>query len=315
MLNMNTKLRSLLGSGVKSYIGAKVGVELEYEGAHHALYGKKMRDWSLVQDHSLRNNGIEFVSRVLPKMEVRRALELADNVIKAEGLYTNKRCGVHVHVNCTDLPMNQVWSFILLYSLLEPHIFKRFADGREENHFCVPVMWNTNFVECMKTSATTLFKGISPPRLKKSRASTIQVEAFTFDQAIQAGLGAPATSRSTHIDLPIYHSSKYSAVNTTALKRFGTLEFRHLGGTTDIDEVYEWINFLLLLRKEARGYDDPSEIINDYIENGVECFLEFFGLPNARLTEEEEYDIVDNAFIMCGTRPTEWQSLDWALSS
>jgi len=301
MLGMDSKLKAMLGDGVKAHLGPRVGIELEYEGAPYEIFAKKMRDWSIVQDHSLRGGGMEFVSRVLRPVEVRRALELAEKVIVDNGLFSNKRCGVHVHINCTDLTMSEVWSYITLYSLLEPHIFKEFADGREENHFCVPVMYNTHFVDCMKSSACTLHAGIVS--LTKERRATHDLNTMFAELSTGKVTRAP--------DLDIYRSSKYSALNTQALKTFGTLEFRHKGGTTNIDEIERWVNFLIKLRKEAKTYSSSTEIIKDYEEQGVECFLEFFGLERGNMTDEEEYDIVDNAYMMAGRKPTDWTTMDW----
>ena len=50
-------------------------------------------------------------------------------------------------------------------------------------------------------------------------------------------------------DFPIGEHNRYLALNLDALRKFGTLEFRHMGGTKDVTRILHWINIILSLKK------------------------------------------------------------------
>ena len=98
--------------------------------------------WSLVDDPSLRK-GIELVSCKMTQVKTKAALVAAQKAINLMKLTSASRCGVHVHVNMLNLTWGQMWSFMALYTFMEPEIFAKFAPERHDNHFCVPMAWNT----------------------------------------------------------------------------------------------------------------------------------------------------------------------------
>ena len=135
-MNLNTKISTGFSWDVTK--GSAVGIELEFENSKKSIFTKRLRDWSLIADPSLRNGGVEFVSKILPKTQVNAALTRADKVIKEYNLSAHVRCGLHVHVNVTDITFGQLWAMSMLYAFAEPNIFKKFAADRVDNHFCVP---------------------------------------------------------------------------------------------------------------------------------------------------------------------------------
>lgn len=52
-------------------------------------------------------------------------------------------------------------------------------------------------------------------------------------------------------EIPHLEAFRYSALNADALRKFGTLEFRHLGGTDDKVKITRWINLIFCLKKYA----------------------------------------------------------------
>lgn len=46
-------------------------------------------------------------------------------------------------------------------------------------------------------------------------------------------------------------ASKYSAMNLQAVKRYGTVEFRHAAASFDVDYVFSWVMLLGLLKRHA----------------------------------------------------------------
>lgn len=64
--------------------------------------------------------------------------------------------------------------------------------------------------------------------------------------------------------LPNYENNRYLGLNIDAIRKFGTLEFRHLGGTKDKTRIVQWINLVLSLKKFAENYS--LENIKDRID-------------------------------------------------
>ena len=98
-----------------------------------------MGDIGAVKDGSLRNNGIEFVTRPMNYekslaifTELRSRLSLGENPYSA-------RTSTHVHVNVSSLSLDQLKHFVLLYALFEPVFFKFAGDARKHNIHCVPL--------------------------------------------------------------------------------------------------------------------------------------------------------------------------------
>jgi len=81
-------------------------------------------DLGAIKDGSLRNNGVEFITR---PVTFPRALELFDylhnNLKLGDEPYTH-RTSTHVHVNVASMSMQQLKNFVLLYALFEPVFFK-----------------------------------------------------------------------------------------------------------------------------------------------------------------------------------------------
>jgi hypothetical protein len=93
----------------------------------------------LVHDGSLRNGGIEFITK---PMEFEEALKtfniLHDGLVLGPAPYTS-RTSIHVHVNMANMSMAQVKHLLLLYALLEPVFFEVAGETRKHNIHCVPL--------------------------------------------------------------------------------------------------------------------------------------------------------------------------------
>ncbi|CAN5950619.1 unnamed protein product [Sphagnum jensenii] len=69
------------------------------------------------------------------------------------------------------------------------------------------------------------------------------------------------------------NSNRYSATNFASLIKFGTIEFRSLECTTDIDRVVHWIKTVQALKVAAREYENPREIIAQFSRMGIHKFI------------------------------------------
>lgn len=116
-----------------------VGTECECES-----YGGLKTEqplWSAVPDHSLRNQGVELISRPLRLEQMLTAFKELHSQYKAirKDEKFSERCSIHVHVNCLHLETHQVKNIILTYALFEPFFFKMCSPARQENIHCVPL--------------------------------------------------------------------------------------------------------------------------------------------------------------------------------
>jgi len=154
-------------------------------------------DLGAVRDGSLRNNGMEFVTR---PVTFERALELFEylhnNLKLGDGPYTH-RTSTHVHVNVASMSTAQLKHFVLLYALFEPVFFKYAGTTRQHNIHCVPLSYTL---------------------LPKYYSSSVNNQIDVW--------------------------SKYTAFNLKPVKTQGTVEFRHLYGTGDIQVYQQWLTML-----------------------------------------------------------------------
>jgi hypothetical protein len=282
-IDYNTKVYKL--AGVTHVTGPKVGIELEYEDCKLGLTDIDPSYWRVDTHHSLRNGGLELISIPLSIAQTAPALDSAERMIKSMKGKATKRCGVHVHLNVSDLTLMQLWQIMTYNTLLEPFIFAQFAKNREDSHFCVPTWTNTELQRRMYDDATRLHKGWAKPR----------------------GVYA-------HDGLTMLKTSKYSARNVAAIKKFGTLEFRQHRGSTDMNEVYRWVHFIRGLRQQALKYTSAEHILNEFEMDGYGKLCADVGLTQSSECHTcDVTDAVDAAMFMVGHAPTDMTQLDWEL--
>ncbi len=209
-----------------------VGIEIEVENgvaqARREPPSVGMPDmfnayWSTTADGSLRNHGVEFVSRRgLNAQELSVGLQVLEDYIRYyyPAMEANARTGVHIHVNCLPLCVEQIQSVIAVYSLVERSLFKG-SGKRMKNIFCVPVRESDNVI----------------PQLLRVR---------TVGQLHGLARNSP----------------KYMAFNVGALHSHGTIEFRHGAGTAKPTEVLPWLETVTKLFDYATSRE-YSELLTD----------------------------------------------------
>jgi hypothetical protein len=96
-------------------------------------------DVGLVHDGSLRNNGVEFITKPLGFDDALNTFKiLHDGLTLGPDPYTS-RTSIHVHVNMASMTMAQLKHFLLTYALLEPVFFEVAGETRKHNIHCVPL--------------------------------------------------------------------------------------------------------------------------------------------------------------------------------
>lgn len=132
----------------KNYI---FGIEIELENYVNEYIKSQHRSyWTSVPDGSLRNHGIEFVSLPLKAYQIEKALTqlhqgLAKNVVEF-----SERTSVHIHMNVRDLTFTQLLGLVLIYTSVEPMLFKWVGHNRNRNTFCIPLL-NTDFYKLYRS--------------------------------------------------------------------------------------------------------------------------------------------------------------------
>lgn len=117
-----------------------VGIEVEVEnsGANHQI--PRGSPWNQEADGSLRNNGIEYVSRPIPASFVPGALQQLLTGVLDQDCHFSPRTSVHVHINAQDMQTHQVHDLVMVYSIFEKLLYKFAGRGRIRNIFCVPLV-------------------------------------------------------------------------------------------------------------------------------------------------------------------------------
>jgi len=67
---------------------------------------------------------------------------------------------------------------------------------------------------------------------------------------------------------------RYAALNPCSLFKYGSLEFRAMRGTRDLNAVYQWVKLIDDLEKGAKQFKTPEEVIYAMSAGGSRGFVE-----------------------------------------
>ena len=179
-----------------------VGIEIEQEFDNNQPdLTLRSEYWQTKRDHSLRNVGIEYVTKILAPSDVPKAIEQVLPYI-SRGL-DSWRAGIHVHIDARDLSEQELWRLGMLYAILEPLIFMWEGNGRDHSRFCVP-WYNAS-------------KGVA---------------------SVMAGIMSDSPRKAGDM---LHKYGKYSALNLLPITSFGSVEFRHMQTTTDPARIMKYV--------------------------------------------------------------------------
>lgn len=207
-----------------TYIGIEVEVErIKREGGIGELEVNSADGsafiWNNTTDGSLRNDGREFVSVPLKGEDISFALSILNDHFKKDKTciaheFTD-RTSVHIHMNARDLSVEQYNNFLLTYLLVEPLLYKFVGGDRAKNIFCVPVL-ESDLSGLLGNLADSMVSGTGSNFISNTRAW-----------------------------------QKYTGLNLLPTTQYGTIEFRHMTGTSDIDRLSTWINLIFSIKLYA----------------------------------------------------------------
>ena len=81
--------------------------------------------------------------------------------------------------------------------------------------------------------------------------------------------------------------SRYYTLNSKSYIKYGTIEFRHHQGTTDINEILAWIEFTHKLVETAANIQEVKPLQSITYEDALDEMLEEVGLSNNRLVTRQ----------------------------
>lgn len=116
------------------------GIEYEIE-AVNSFNDWVDRNFTVISDGSLRNNGREFVSAPQNyEKTLQQFYELHKGIVYLSDLDPySERTSIHVHVNCQNLEKEQILNLIRLYIITEPIWFQFISEERQNSIYCVPI--------------------------------------------------------------------------------------------------------------------------------------------------------------------------------
>lgn len=226
-----------------SFVGIEIELEnfLTTDGLDEKL--DDLNYWNLVDDGSLKLNGVEFVSNAPTLIgNVPDAItELWDILDTCNPLVTS-RTSVHVHVDVLNMTVDSFLNYVMLCVLLERVLYTVGGLHRIHNNNCVPV-GNTHL----------------PLRLKNAmdRGDPIIWPKYT---GINVG------------------SMVHNVSDGWEVERRGTIEFRMHEGTLDSEEISNWVFLLQYLKDIAMDQQKYEQLMHTITEGNCLKVLDTFNL-------------------------------------
>jgi len=219
-----------------------IGIENEVEGVNRNRL-ERLPYWSIVEDGSLRN-GAEFVlSEPLMGQDIIDALNGLEQYCSGIRVKQSVRTSIHIHIDVRDLSVQQLLNMVGLYLVMEKAIYRYHKKDydREGNIYCLPFYKANKHIYALG--------GLS---------KILSLREGDDDRYVEAD-----------IRNSLQPLNKYYGLNLASLFRFGSLEFRHMEGTTSASEILEWINILMSIKKYAVGYDGhPYDLLRGISDEG-----------------------------------------------
>lgn len=114
-----------------------IGIEVEVENITRV--GLMRSCWQSAQDGSLRNNGVEFISRPMQANRAPAALYSLMNETLPQDKCFSPRTSVHVHLDYTRDQLATVVDTVLVYAVFERLFYRFVGRNRIRNIYCVPL--------------------------------------------------------------------------------------------------------------------------------------------------------------------------------
>lgn len=197
--------------------------------------------WKITDDGSIVGDySVELVSPILSGVEGLRQVAKVVRILSDAGAKVNKSCGFHVHVDANDLPSNVLLNVYRRYALHESMIDTFMVKSRRANNN-----------EYCKSTRNLLDRTVNVA--KNMDPSEV---AELMDERCIGGR---------------WSGGRYNKVNLCAYLRHGTIEFRHHGGTMNVDKVLSWVMFCVNF-VETSMESETAELFADVHPDVIQFF-------------------------------------------
>lgn len=219
--------------------GPLIGVEVEVEGAG---LPNRLLGFNVVKEGSLRQvmgeEGKEYVFR--SPVPVKQGLDLLDNL--ATLLYSGEK-------------------IVQFSNRTSVHVHVNVTD------LTIPEWFTYLFLWVLYEDALINFCG-------NERKGNLFCLSSRDAEGLMFALEKFAQERNTaHLNDEI----RYCAVNTAATAKYGSVEFRSMRGTLDMDVLGPWISTLISLRDKAQEIGSPNKLIEQIFVNPEKFTKDLFG--------------------------------------
>lgn len=121
-----------------------LGVDVQYENYTHRVtpHWKIVTDASVTRTGTGVGQGLELVSPILSGTDGIRQLALVSRALAQAGAKVNKTCGVHVHLDTSDLSAAQIGRTVINYAMAQAAIDRILPISRRStsyNQYCQPI--------------------------------------------------------------------------------------------------------------------------------------------------------------------------------
>ena len=246
-----------------------VGLEVELEGVK--FNSEEVSAWcpllQLVHDDSLRGDSGEIIFSVpLRGNDVSVAVKAIESLLLKKKMrpILSERLSVHVHLDMRDMEVDMLKRFLATYLSVERVLYHYCGHNRENNIFCVPMYKSSDTIDNIAILLET-----------KTTGEFYNVLANYFGD-----------------------SRRYGGLNLAALLAHGSIEFRMMRGLWRKQDILNWINIILSIKKYAIKVAEgsisyPSHV---YAENSLSFLNDVFGKYSQDLMYQGvETDIVKGA--------------------
>jgi hypothetical protein len=249
--------------GISGSTKGEVGIELEVIGSGLPSAFQKTTAWQQKVDGSVKVRKGEVAFEYVMKQPVGRVKfistvkELLEEfqAVKAKVAEGRISNSNHVHINAQQLTLQQVYTWLSVYFIFEELLCRWAGEDRVSNLFCLRARDAEGLILMLRKAASE--------------------DAFSgFTQAKQY---------------------RYSAVNVTSLSKFGSLEFRALRGTCDVEVIENWVNTLLCIKDKSLEYKNPVHVLEDFSRRSPIGFIRHIipeGLRNFMYHQTDFQDVM-----------------------
>lgn len=213
--------------------------ENEYTGGTDVEDIPEIFGWNFHEEGSLRFYGIEYVSDgPVPLEKVPQHLKVLQKCLEtsfALSAFTSSiRTSVHVHFDVSLMTILNVVNFAAVYWLVEDFLSDFCGEARKGNLFCL-----------RSRDAESVYYSL---------ASALSIHCWPEADIFQ-------------------NSMRYASVNLSAVRKFGSLEFRLMRGTTSFGDIQLWIDALEEVRQFSLKFKDPLQLRKYLFDNPAEDLL------------------------------------------